>query len=72
MNLFFKIKKQDIAFATAIIESFEGVAAVRVPNPVPKSTFSILHAAVSPNFTREFEKIIKDLSKEIEIERVEK
>ena len=68
INIFLKIHKKNTALVTTAIDSFEGVAAVRTPNPDPNSKFAILHCMVSPDYIDLFKKIIKDLSKEIEIE----
>jgi hypothetical protein len=69
-DVFLKVKKEDIVFITTIIESFEGVAAVRTPNPDPKSEHSVLHCIASPDCLDQLDLIIKDLSKEYKIERV--
>jgi len=69
MNYFFKLKKKDVSFVTTLIESFEGVAAVRTPNPQP-GEFAILKAIVPPDFIGEFEKIIADIGKQVRLERV--
>ena len=69
-DVFLKVYKEDVAFITAIIESFEGISAVRTPNPDPKSPKTVLHCIVSPDFLKQFDLIVRDLSKEHTIERV--
>jgi len=69
MDYFYKLKKQDISFVTTLIESFEGVGAVRTPNPKP-GEFAILHAIVSPDFKKLFGKIIADIGRKALLERV--
>ncbi len=69
-DVYLKVNKEDIVFITTIIESFEGIAAVRTPNPDPKSGKSVLHCIVSPDLIEQFDRIVRDLSKEHTIERV--
>ena len=69
-DIFLKVNKEDIAFITTIIESFEGVAAVRTPNPDPKSKTAILQCIVSPDCLNQMDLIIKDLSKDHYIKRI--
>ncbi len=70
MDYFYKLKKKDVSFVTTLIESFEGVAAVRTPNPEP-GEFAILKAIVAPDFKDLFEKIITDIGKQVDIGRAE-
>jgi len=69
-DIFLKVYKEDVAFITTIIEAFEGIAAVRTPNPDPKSPKTVLHCIVSPDCMEQFNLIVRDLSKEHTIERV--
>jgi hypothetical protein len=69
-DVYLKVKKEDIAFITTIIESFEGVASVRTPNPDPKSPTQILHCIVSPNCTDQFDMIVRDLCKDHSLKRI--
>lgn len=69
-DIFIKVNKEDIVFITTIIESFEGIAAVRTPNPEHGTRKSVLHCIVSPDYMEQFKVIVADLSKEYTIERV--
>jgi hypothetical protein len=69
-DVFLKVNKEDLAFITTIIESFEGIASVRTPNPDPKSKTQVLHCIVSPDLTDQFNMIVRDLSKDHSIKRV--
>ena len=69
MDYFYKLKKKDVAFVTTLIESFEGVAAVRTPDPKP-GEYAVLKAIVPADFKGLFEKIIADIGKKVVLERV--
>lgn len=69
-DVFLKVYKEDVVFITTIIEAFEGIAAVRTPNPDPRSGKTVLHCIVSPDCMEQFNLIVRDLSKEHTIERV--
>jgi hypothetical protein len=69
-DIFLIVKKEDVGFITTIIESFEGVAAVRTPNPEPNSPHTTLHCMVSPDQMKQMEMIIRDLSKDHFIKRI--
>jgi hypothetical protein len=67
---FYKVKKSDVSFICSYLEAFEGMAAIRTPNPkIGEDT--VLHIMVSPDFNGQFEEIIGSLSKEIPMEKVE-
>jgi len=68
-DIFLEIRKEDVGFITTIIEAFEGVAAVRTPNPDPKSKFTELQCIVTPDCIKQMELIIRDLSKDHYIKR---
>ena len=70
-DIFIKVKKEDVGFITTIIESFEGVASVRTPNPEPGAQFTTLQCIVSPDQMRQMEMILRDLSKDHYLKRVE-
>lgn len=70
MDIYLRVNKEDIAFITTIIESFEEVASVRTPNPDPKSKQAVLHCIVSPDHKEQMESIIRDLARDHTIERV--
>lgn len=72
VNIYLKVKKQDIAFLCSFLESFEGMLAFRTPNPDRYSDTSIVHLMVSPDYQDQFNAIMDDLKKEIPIEETEK
>ena len=69
MDYFYKLKKKDVSFVTTLIDSFEGVAAVRTPNPRP-GEYATLHCIVAPDFEDIFRKIIRDVKKSLKLKRV--
>ncbi|MCX5726623.1 MAG: hypothetical protein NT030_05550 [Candidatus Saganbacteria bacterium] len=69
INIFLKIKKEETSLVTTYIDALEGVAAVRTPNPDQNSDLATLHCIVAPDCIDLFEKIIKDLSEEVRIEK---
>jgi hypothetical protein len=70
INYFYKVNKSDVSFICSYLEAFEGMAAIRTPNPKPGED-TVLHIMVSPDFNGQFEDIIGSLSKEIPLEKVE-
>jgi hypothetical protein len=69
-DYFYKVKKSDVSFICSYLEAFEGMAAIRTPNPKIGED-AVLHIMVSPDFTAQFEEIVGVLSKDIPMERVE-
>jgi hypothetical protein len=70
IDRFFKVKKSDVSFICAYLEAFEGMAAIRTPNPKIGED-AVLHIMISPDFNDQFEEIIGKLSGEIPMEKVE-
>lgn len=70
LDYHYKVKKCDVSFICTYLEAFEGMSAVRTPNP-KFGEDSLLHIMVSPDFKDQFEVIIGDLSKEIQMEKDE-
>jgi len=70
LDYFYKVNKADVSFICSYLEAFEGMAAIRTPNPkVGQDT--VLHIMVSPDFKGQFEEIIGSLGGEISVEKVE-
>jgi len=69
---YLEVKKQDIAFLCGFLESFEGMAAMRTPNPDRYSDTSIIHLSVSPDYQQQFASIIDHLKKHVYIKEAEK
>ncbi len=70
LDIFLKVKKRDISFICACLESFEGLFAVRTLEPKPSQPASILHVMVSPDFKDAFGAVIKELTEKFEIETI--
>lgn len=71
IDLYLKVKKQDIAFICGYLESFEGMMAFRTPNPDRYSDTSIVHLMISPDYKQQADKILGSLGREIFLEEAE-
>lgn len=58
-DYFIKVKTRDIYFWCPFFEAFEGMLAVRTPSP-PKGDIGVLHLMVSPDFDKQFKKVIEE------------
>ena len=67
---FIKVKKSDVSFVCTYLEAFEGMAAIRTPNP-KLGEDTVLHIMVSSDYGDQYDAIIKDLAKDIVMEEVE-
>lgn len=67
---YLKVKKSDISFICTYLEAFEGMSAVRTPNP-KYGEDAVLHVMVSPDFKGQFEELLLRLSKHIPVEKTE-
>jgi hypothetical protein len=67
---YFKVKKTDLSFICTYLEAFEGMSAVRTPNP-KYGEDAVLHVMVSPDFNEQFQTILKGLSKDVQMERTD-
>jgi hypothetical protein len=70
LDYFYKVNKSDVSFICSYLEAFEGMAAIRTPNPKAGED-TVLHIMVSPDFKGQFEEIIGNLGREISVEKVE-
>lgn len=64
LDYFIKVPAQEIYFWCPFLEAFEGMLALRTPEP-PKGEEGILHIMVSPDFKQEFESLISKHKLEI-------
>ena len=71
-DIYLKVKKHDIAFLYNFLESFEGMSALRNPNPDKYSDTTTVHLMVAPDYLEQFKSIIGGLKKDIYIEEAEK
>jgi len=67
---FFRVRKNDVAFICSYLEAFEGMAAVRTPNPKPGED-TVIHIMVSPDYSAQFNDILAILKKDILMEKAE-
>lgn len=65
-----KIRKADVAFFCAYLEAFEGMCAMRTPNPGPGDE-TVMHIMLSPDFQEQYDSIMNDLKAELAWEEVE-
>lgn len=61
---YFRLHRKDIAYFKFIIESHEGMAAVRTKDPRE----AIVELMVAPGWEEDMEEVLKELRKEITIE----
>jgi len=69
VNVFLKVKKEDVYLICPFFEAFEGMAAIRTPKPAAGG-FATLKLMVSPDFLADFEQVLAALGKRIIFERV--
>jgi hypothetical protein len=69
INYFLKVKKEDLYLLCPFFESFEGMAAIRIPKPT-KGPHATLKLMVSPDFQTDFEKLVSSLARRASIERL--
>ncbi len=70
IDQYFKVKKTEVSFICTYMEAFEGMAAVRTPDP-KYGDDAVLHFMVSPDFIGQFDELIGVLQKDIPMEKVE-
>jgi hypothetical protein len=64
ISLFLQIPPHEIAYLTFVLESYEGVAAIRTVDP----RTGIIELMVSPSYQEEIREILKDLAEEFPIQ----
>jgi hypothetical protein len=69
VNVFLRVKKEDIYVICPFFESFEGMAAIRTPKP-EAGDFATLKLMVSPDFMGDLEKVLESLGRKVKIERI--
>ena len=72
LDLYYNVKKKDIAYICNYFEAFEGIAALRNPNPDKYSDVTMVHLMVAPDFMEQFNIMIKDLKNNVFIEKTQK
>ncbi len=69
VNVYLKVKKEDVYIICPFFEAFEGLAAIRTPKPAAGG-YATLKLMVSPDFMNDFEQVLSALGKRLSIERV--
>jgi len=69
VNVYLKVRKEDIYLICPFFEAFEGMAAIRTPKPAA-GEFATLKLMVAPDFLEDFEQVLAGLKKRVTIERV--
>lgn len=69
INLFLRVKKEDIYLLCPFFEAFEGMSSIRVPKP-EDGPFATLKLMVAPDFKADFEKVLSALGKKVWYERI--
>lgn len=69
INVYLRVKKEDIYIICPYFEAFEGMAAIRTPKPEPGPT-ATLKLMVSPDFKDDFDKVLENLKQRISFERI--
>ncbi len=70
LDYYYNVKKNDVSFICSYLEAFEGMSAIRTPNP-KYGDDTLLHIMVSPDFRDQFETLAVGLSKSVKMERTE-
>jgi len=69
IDLFLKVRKADLYLLCPYLESFEGMAAIRIPAP-EEGEYAKLKLMVSPDFLEDYEKLLAGLKKRLWFERI--
>jgi hypothetical protein len=69
INVFLRVKKEDIYAICPFFEAFEGMVAIRTPKPEsgPEATIKLM---VSPDFKEDFDKLISHFRRRVNFELV--
>jgi hypothetical protein len=70
LDYYYKVNKSEVSFICAYLEAFEGMAAIRTPNPKPGEE-TVLHMMITTDFKDQFEELIGKLGKDTRMERTE-
>ncbi|OGC06888.1 hypothetical protein A2526_02355 [candidate division WOR-1 bacterium RIFOXYD2_FULL_36_8] len=57
-NYFIKVPKKEVFFWAPFFEAYQGMLSLRTPEP-PKNDTAIIHMHVSPDFIKDFDRLIK-------------
>lgn len=69
IDLFLRVRKEDVYVICPFFESFEGLAAIRVPRP-EVGALATLKLMVSPDFLDDLEKLLVGLKGKFWFERI--
>jgi hypothetical protein len=68
-DYFLRVKKADVYLICPFFEAFEGMAAIRTPQP-ETGDYATLRLMVSPDFQTDFERVLSALGKHVQLERI--
>ena len=63
-SIYFRVRREDIAYLKFILESYEGMAVLRTTDPHE----AVVELMVAPGWEKDVEEVIDGLKKEIPIE----
>lgn len=69
VDVWLKVRKEDVYLICPYFEAFAGMVAVRTPRPAA-GEYASLKLMVSPDFLAELERVLNNLGKRIKIERL--
>ena len=69
INYFLRVSKEDIYLLCPYFEAFDGMVAIRTPKP-EEGPFATLKLMVSPDFKKDFDKLLSNLKRRISFEQV--
>ncbi|MCU0640750.1 MAG: DUF4911 domain-containing protein [Candidatus Margulisbacteria bacterium] len=69
IDVFLKVKKEDIYLICPFFESFEGLAAIRTPRPA-EGPYATLKLMVAPDLQADFDRVLAGLQKHVQLERL--
>lgn len=67
---YIKLKKDQVAFVCTYLEAFEGMCAIRTPNPKPGDE-TVIQIMVTPDLDDDLMTIMENLKNEVPWEEVE-
>gem|GEM_PF-803673 len=69
IDVFLRVKKEDIYLICPYFEAFEGMAAIRTPKP-ETGEYAAIKLMVSPDFKKDFDKLLANLRKKLSLEQI--
>jgi hypothetical protein len=69
IDLYLRVKKEDVFIICPFLEAFEGLATIRTPRP-EEGPYATLKLMVSPDFRQDYEQLLTELKKRVWLERI--